>query len=423
MRQAAVIAPDARKRQATGGGRISSRISTAETPAAGTTAGTHPAPLARLSVVVAALGSERLAAYRSIALWWAGSRALVLGAVLAVQAARWPRETWYPPLLEHPFALLVAWDGRWYRLVAERGYLLIPGHQSDPAFFPLYPVLMRGLDALGVPLNVGGLLLANLGFLVGLIALYELVRTWLPEPDARRAAVYAALFPIGFAFSMLYAEGVAFAAVALAGVFAARDRWLLAAAAAAAATLLRPQGLFLALPLAALALARWGRLSDYARGSALAAVAAAPVALASLGAYHAVHQGNPLAFNSAQEGWGRAFALDGAWSAVLELFDPPVFHGQWLWRDAAVGVFYLAALAVAARARVPPPWIVAGALMVLPPLWSGSFTSLARFGLLALPIYAGLAWLGRRRAIDLGIRAACVPLLIVSSMTILHHWP
>src|SRR5207245_1648966 len=99
-------------------------------------------------------------------------------------------------LFNHPLALLTVWDGRWYRTVVERGYLLLPGRQSDPAFFPLLPVLERTLHVVGLPFSVAGVVLANLGFLVGLLALYELGRELLPEQDARRAATYLAIFPL-----------------------------------------------------------------------------------------------------------------------------------------------------------------------------------------------------------------------------------
>ncbi|TMK50863.1 MAG: hypothetical protein E6G66_06945, partial [Actinobacteria bacterium] len=45
---------------------------------------------------------------------------------------------------------LTAWDGGWYLLIARKGYptslVAAPG-QSDHAFFPLYPLLIRGLHA------------------------------------------------------------------------------------------------------------------------------------------------------------------------------------------------------------------------------------------------------------------------------------
>src|SRR5437868_2489226 len=74
-----------------------------------------------------------------IALWWVGSRALVLACATLMHLVRWP-SGYFHPEFKSPLAVLTSWDGRWYGQVARNGYLLIPGHQSDPAFFPLYPM-------------------------------------------------------------------------------------------------------------------------------------------------------------------------------------------------------------------------------------------------------------------------------------------
>src|SRR5438067_1657414 len=76
-----------------------------------------------------------------IAAWWAGSRLLVIAVASAAQVVRWPADAWHPSLFRHPLVLLGSWDGQWYRIVAAHGYLLIPGQPSDPAFFPLLPVV------------------------------------------------------------------------------------------------------------------------------------------------------------------------------------------------------------------------------------------------------------------------------------------
>ena len=91
-------------------------------------------------------------------------------------------------------------------------------------------------------------------------------------------------------------------------------------------------------------------------------------------------------------------------------------------RDAAFCLVYVGLLVVAARV-VPAGWIVAAALMVLLPIWSGSFTSDARFGLVAPPVYVGLARLGRLRAVDISIRVVSVALLVAATATILLRWP
>src|SRR5437667_108050 len=68
----------------------------------------------------------RAAAYRAIAVWWAASRVVVLGTALALQAIRWPHPHWFPSVTTQPFALLRAFDGRWYAFVATHGYLVLP---------------------------------------------------------------------------------------------------------------------------------------------------------------------------------------------------------------------------------------------------------------------------------------------------------
>lgn len=368
----------------------------------------------------ARLDTARVAVYRRILGWAIVSRLVVLGTTVLLHVLNWPRPAvWNGHQVGRPFALLAAWDGRWYTLLAQRGYVAIPSHQSDTAFFPLYPALMHLLYLAGIPLQVGGLLIANCGFAIGLLAVYELVRTWLPGETAQRTAVYAAVFPAGFVFSMIYPEGLVLAAMAGAGVLATRRRWTSAAVLAAVATLARPEGIFLALPLAALA---FPQRREPDRGAAFAAVLAAPAALAAVCTYQYLTVGNALAFSSAQSSWGRRLELLGVKRAVLELVHAHG-RGHWLYRDAAFCALYVVLLALALRIGVPRSWVLAGALIVLLPLASGSFTSDARFGLLALPVYASLAWLGSRRWADVLLRGSMLLLLVAGTATVLVRWP
>ena len=369
------------------------------------------------------LTAERAAAWRGIACWWLASRVCVFATALVVQYLRWPNPSWYPALGERPFALLTAWDGRWYRMVAERGYLVIPGHQSDTAFFPMYPMLLHLGRTVGIPPNVSGLLLANGCFLIGLLAFFELSRRWIDDDAAKRAAIYLAIVPMGYVFSMVYPEGVVLAMIALAGLLAAQGRWGWAAVAAAMAALTRPESLLLVVPLAALAARAWPTCGPRTRASALSAVLAAPAALVGTCLYHWRTFGDPLAFSSAQRAWGRHLSVDGIYRALVELVHAPETDNLWLFRDAASCIVYCVLLLLALRARVPRSWIAASAAVVLLPLWSGSFTSDGRFGLLALPAFAGLASVTRRRSVDLAVRLASLVLLGAATATILLRWP
>jgi hypothetical protein len=370
----------------------------------------------------AAVGAAA-AGRRAILAWWLASRAVVLAAVAAAQASGILRHGWHASFLAHPFTLLTWWDSRWYRIVASGGYLPIPGRFSDPAFFPLLPLAEHALAAAGAPPTAGAVVLANGGFLLGLLALYELGRHYLPEPDARRAAVYLAVFPMSFVFSMAYPEGIVLPLCAGAGLLALRDRWLAAAACVAAATLARPQGLLRALPLAAIARRAWPRLGAAARGRALAAVLAGPAALASFSAYLWYAASDPLAWTTAEQAWGRSFAPGGLYRALAALATATRHHHAWLYRDAAFCLLDLVLLGAARAAGVPGAWVLAGAATVLMPLASGSFTSDARFGLLALPVFWGLAAAGRRRLLHRLLVPASIALLAAGAFTIPLRFP
>ncbi|MGH2936176.1 MAG: hypothetical protein ACRDL2_16925, partial [Gaiellaceae bacterium] len=185
--------------------------------------------------------AHRLRLLAWIATWWAIGRVVIV--VTAVVVHHFGPSGWIRNV-EHAHALgpLSAWDGKWYRMVASSGYLLVPGRQSDPAFFPFYPVLVRGGHAVGLGYSASALLLANLGFFAALVAFHALTGELLGRSTARRATMYLAVFPFGYAFSLEYPESIVLALIAASALAALRGRWALAAAAAAAAALARPEG-------------------------------------------------------------------------------------------------------------------------------------------------------------------------------------
>jgi hypothetical protein len=355
-------------------------------------------------------------------MWWAGARALVLGTALVVHAVGQPHGYYSHTVLTKPLGALAVWDGIWYRRVAVHGYLFVPGHQSDTAFFPLYPILLRAVHVTGLPLDAAGLLLSNLFLLAALLALYELGLALLPAADARRAAIFVAVFPTSYVFSMIYPESLVLGCMALAVLLAVRGRWLGCSFVAAAAALARPEGAMLMLPLAAIAVEQWRTLAPDKRGRAVAAVLAGPAALVSFLLYlgWAVH--DPFAWNETQQTWGRSFSPTGFFLSLRRLVTD-LGRNYWGLRDALFCVAFLILLAVAARAKIAWPgkrwaWIVFGLAIVLLPLASGSMESDARFGLLALPIYWGLAVVARRPWLERGLLVLSTALLLGATATI-----
>jgi hypothetical protein len=354
---------------------------------------------------------------RQILGWWAASRAIVIATGVSLHWLREPRGFFGRHIFGHALGTLESWDGVWYRHIAEHGYLLVPGHQSDPAFFPLYPLLLKFVGAIGISTGVGGVVLSNLLFLGALLAFDSLGRELFSSALARRATLLLAVFPTSYVCSMVYPESLVLLAFALAGLYAIRGNWVACAAAAAVAGLARPEGVLLVFPIAACVLAQRRQLGPAGRSRALAAVLAAPAAAISFPLYLGWALHDPFAWSKAQQAWGRSFRLDGVFLAFRRLGEDIGRQG-WTVRDLVFCLVTLALLAAAWRLGAPRGWILLGALIVVLPLGSGSFASDARFGLLALPAYWGLARICNTRMRFRLVAAACTVLLVAATVTL-----
>jgi hypothetical protein len=339
--------------------------------------------------------------------WWAAGRVAVIATALALRPTAWT---------------LDRWDGRWYRMVARGGYLLVPGRQSDPAFFPLYPILLRGVHALGVGWGIAGPLLSNAALLLGLGLFYALTREIFSEALARRSTIYLAVFPLSYVFSMTYPESVVLVLLTAAPLAALRRHWWLAAVCAAGAALARPEGAFLVFPLADIARRQRDSLSPARLGAALTAVLAPVAAIASYSLYLATVLHDPLAWSQAERAWGRRFAITGIFRAFTHLPSALGNH-PWLVRDVICFFLYLGLLYAARRVGTPPAWLTAGAAIVILPVFTGAFDSIGRFGLLAPPLFWGLAGLTRSGASERVLRPLLLALLVVGTVSLAYVFP
>lgn len=176
------------------------------------------------------------------------------------------REGVKPANYEGP-AVLEGWarfDAGWYKDIAENGYYFRgKEEQSSVAFFPLYPMVMRGLDKLGGESLVWGTLIT---FLSG-IAIVLLMHRWcVPRLGPRGAlatVVVLMLWPYAwYLVGAIYADALFIALVLLAFNLLERDRLLLATLAGAFATATRPVGIAVCIGLLARQIERRGVVSS-----------------------------------------------------------------------------------------------------------------------------------------------------------------
>jgi hypothetical protein len=137
-------------------------------------------------------------------------------------------------------AALARWDSGWYLSIAERGYWYDPHGASSVAFFPLLPLLMKGLGVFTGNQAAAGLLIANLAALGAVLALYHWVRMEAGHAAAERAVLWLLVYPFSFYLHSIYAESLFFVLATLALYASAREQRLASGIWGALAAVTRP---------------------------------------------------------------------------------------------------------------------------------------------------------------------------------------
>ena len=319
------------------------------------------------------------------------------------------------------------WDGEHYVALAAGGYLQPPENVS-PAFFPLYPLLMRSVAELfGGPVSEGALSLwgplVSLLFLpLALFFVYRIAEDGFGEQVARATTLALAFFPTTFFLNCAYTESL-FLALSAGSLWACRVRkdLLLACVLAALAGATRNVGVFLMAPL----FIGWLKDVRYYRWRGVY-LALAPSGLIVYAGYLWWRFGDPLLFYTDQGKWGRQAAgplatAGRVWEAAVEgsarLLDPR------LWADPSLGnlanhleeannlynlMFFVFAgvVLIAGLWELPPDLSVYTFLLVAPVTLFGPPQSplmgTPRYVLVAFPLFIMLGLLSKNRPAFVG---------------------
>jgi hypothetical protein len=316
------------------------------------------------------------------------------------------------------------WDGEHYVTLAIGGYLHPPDNVA-PAFFPLYPLLMRSFAELfGGPiskaaLSVWGPLISLLFLPFAFYFIYHIALEGWGERVARGTVLILAFFPTTFFLNAAYTESL-FLALSAGSMWAMRVRkdLLLACVLAGFAAATRNVGIFLVVPL----MYEWIKDVERFRWRGVYLLLA-PGGLFAYMVYLWVRFGDPLLFYSAQESWGRQATgpLDTAsraWGAAVEgagrLLDPDVWAhpslsnvanqlaGASNFFNLAFFVFAMVVLLPGSR-YLPLSLTVYGLLLVAPATLFGTpgspLMGTPRYVLVAFPVFIVLALLFRNRVL------------------------
>jgi hypothetical protein len=323
------------------------------------------------------------------------------------------------------------WDGEHYVALALYGYLHEPMNVS-PAFFPMYPLLLKSVPALfGTPLSKEGLsywgsLLSLLFLLFAFYFVYDLTRNEWDDRVAKGTILALAFFPTSFFFNAAYTESM-FLALSAGSIWAIRVRknLLLACILAAFATATRNVGIFLIVPLVYEWIKQGGLKEPKERWRGLY-LALAPSGLIAYMGYLWIKFGDPLLFYSSQKNWERESAgplatATRAWETAVEA--AVVLRDPMLWAhpsvqnmvdhfgnahsvyNLAILIFALVVLLAGIR-ELPLSLTIYSLLLIVPAALFGTpempLMGIPRYVLVAFPIFIVLGLLARKKFLIAG---------------------
>jgi len=153
------------------------------------------------------------------------------------------------------WGMFTFWDGGWYNLIAEYWYRNIPvipviPAQQTFAFFPGFPAMIRALGLLIGDFTISQIIIATI-FGFAWIPLFQLVaEAYLDKQQALSSSVIASLFPTVFLFTSVgYSEGFFLTLVLASWVLYLRKKFFLAALLGIGASLTRPVGVVVVIPM------------------------------------------------------------------------------------------------------------------------------------------------------------------------------
>ena len=147
----------------------------------------------------------------------------------------------------HTNFLLWSWanfDGEHFLNIAVNGYQTVQG-QSEYAFFPLFPMLISGLNKLGIDLYLASHLVSRLSAIGFIFVLLAWARKYIENPLALLWIIL--LSPGAIFLAAIYTEPLFLLLTVLTFYFADRREWGRATLATALATATRVNGVFLVL--------------------------------------------------------------------------------------------------------------------------------------------------------------------------------
>lgn len=310
----------------------------------------------------------------------------------------------FPKLWNH-------WDALHYQSIAGPGYGAV-NFETNYAFFPGFPMVMRLVAFTGVDLTVAGLIVALLAGLAAAVALARLTQDVGGRPEL--GVLAWALAPAAVYLAAPFSEALFCAFAFWAWVMVRRGAWVWASVLAMLASCTRVNGLFLAVAIVVAFLT-----SSQRRWSRAPALLLPFLGVLGVFAYYHHLTGSWTTWSDALEkGWGRR-GLMNPWESFTTIFDY-AYHwdlaAPWVvqYRFDILWTFALAAVGVVLL--VKRWWGEATFVLVtVASLSTTVWGSVGRYTLIMFPMWMLLGlWMTRSRVVRVLYVCVAAPIMLVS---------
>ncbi len=272
------------------------------------------------------------------------------------------------------------WDSKYYIDIAKHGYSYHPGALNNVAFFPLYPLVLKVLMVLPIPLYVLAWLFNLACLVVAGIFLYRLVEEFHAKNKGYIAVIFMLILPTAFFYQLIYTEALFLALSVTAVYMLRRQRWDWFGLLAFLAALTRSSGFILVIP-ALVEAWKLGGIKYVTRPRVIGALFAPVAGLVAFYGYLQIRFGSYRVFFDTQSTWGRRTFVLNRDHFILHT-SPAIVNFA---LDATVSVLALAACFYIWK-KLRPSYALYCLAAIILPLSTGTLMSVGRYILPLFPI-------------------------------------
>ncbi len=331
-------------------------------------------------------------------------------------------------------------DSGWYHYIASSGYI-----KQDTPFFPLYPLLVRGVHfVFSMSYTTAGLVVSNAAYVIALYLLLRLFRRVVSVSSARYGVLAFALYPMAIFNSSMYTESLFVTLIAATWLCLLDRKYLRAGIFGFFAVLTRNEGGLLWIPFFWTMWHQKRSDGEIPQKSLFAALLLPLAGVLYLG-YQWVKFGNPLLFMTEEHLWGRHFlfpiiTLFNGFIQFPHLWSINGWYGKVYYTIENVSVIFVLLFLPIVWRKLPKDWFFFLLFMILIPLSDPAtgvisitpqphlvqdwFFSFSRFVIPMMPLWGAIgSWVSKgtwKKILYFSFSSA--GLVFVSAMINLHYF-